>query len=146
MSLRLAAGWSLDSDQSVSVVPMIQCRPHGMTNSTDFSVRRIRPDSPRIRSRGTTRCTPLLARTWNWPRSDVSACVSSVHTPVELMTALARMSNSRPDSRSLTVAPVTRPPSRSSPTTRVRLATWAPYAAAVRDRNIVWRASSTWPS
>ena len=45
MSLRLAAGWALSRDQSVSVVPMIQCRPHGMTNSTDFSVRRISPDS-----------------------------------------------------------------------------------------------------
>ena len=43
MSLRLAAGWALSSSQSVSVVPMIQCRPHGMTNSTLCSVRRIRP-------------------------------------------------------------------------------------------------------
>ena len=52
MSAADAAGWALSSAQSVSVVPMIQCRPHGMTNSTDFSVRRIRPESPRIRSRG----------------------------------------------------------------------------------------------
>ena len=29
MSFRLAAGCALSSDQSVSVVPMIQCRPHG---------------------------------------------------------------------------------------------------------------------
>ena len=43
MSDELAAGCALSSDQSVSVVPTIQCRPHGMTNSTDFSVRRIRP-------------------------------------------------------------------------------------------------------
>ena len=43
MSLLDAAGWALSRFQSVSVVPMIQCRPHGMTNSTDFSVRRIRP-------------------------------------------------------------------------------------------------------
>ena len=38
MSVRLAAGWALSRFQSVSVVPMIQCRPHGMTKSTDFSV------------------------------------------------------------------------------------------------------------
>ena len=43
MSARLAAGWALSRSQSVSVVPMIQCRPHGMTNSTLFSVRRISP-------------------------------------------------------------------------------------------------------
>ena len=43
MSLALAAGWALSSCQSVSVVPMIQWRPHGMTNRTLFSVRRIRP-------------------------------------------------------------------------------------------------------
>ena len=34
MSLALAAGCALSSVQSVSVVPMIQCRPHGITNST----------------------------------------------------------------------------------------------------------------
>ncbi len=126
MSVALAAGWSFDRFQSVSVVPMIQCRSHGMTNSTDFSVRRIRPASPRMRSRGTTRCTPLDARTWNCPRSPASDCVSSVHTPVALMTCLAAMSNSSPVSRSITRAPVTRSPSRSSAVTRVRLATWAP--------------------
>ena len=52
MSAALAAGCARSSDQSVSVVPMIQCRPHGMTNSTDFSVRRMSPESERIRSRG----------------------------------------------------------------------------------------------
>ena len=86
----------MSSAQSVSVVPMIQCRPHGMTNSTDFSVRRISPESERIRSRGTTRWIPLLARTWNWPRSPASAWVSSVHTPVALTTCRARTSNTRP--------------------------------------------------
>ncbi len=44
MSLDDAAGWALSRSQSVSVVPMIQCRPHGMTNSTDVAVRRISPD------------------------------------------------------------------------------------------------------
>ena len=52
MSARLAAGCAWSSFQSVSVVPTIQCVPHGMTNSTDFSVRRIRPVSELIRSRG----------------------------------------------------------------------------------------------
>ena len=35
MSRRDAAGCALSRSQGVSVVPMIQCRPHGMTNSTD---------------------------------------------------------------------------------------------------------------
>ncbi len=126
MSAALAAGWARSSAQSVSVVPMIQCRPHGMMNSTDFSVRRISPESERIRSRGTTRWIPLLARTWNCPRSPASACVSSVHTPVALTTCRARTSNTRPDSRSCTWAPTTRSPSLSSPTTRARDATCAP--------------------
>ena len=146
MSAADAAGWALSSDQSVSVVPMIQWRPHGMTNSTDFSVRRMRPESPRMRSRGTTRWMPLLARTWNWPRSPANDCVSSVQTPVALTTCWARMRMLSPDSWSCTTAPTTRSPSRSSPVTRARLATCAPYAAAVRAMNIVCRASSTWPS
>ena len=45
MSVRLAAGCALSRFQSVSVVPMIQCRPHGITNSTDFSVRVMKPVS-----------------------------------------------------------------------------------------------------
>ncbi len=146
MSLRLAAGWSLLSDQSVSVVPIIQCRPHGITNSTDFSVRRIRPASPRMRSRGTTRWMPFEARTWNCPRSPANDCVSSVQTPVALTTCRARTSICLPVSRSATRAPTTRPPSRSRSTTRARVATCAPYAAAVRAIIMVCRASSTWPS
>ena len=35
MSVRDAAGCALSRFQAVSVVPMIQCRPHGMTKSTD---------------------------------------------------------------------------------------------------------------
>ena len=50
---------------------------------------------------------------------------------------------SRPCSRSRTVAPTTRSPSRRNPTTRDRLATCAPNAAAVRTSVIVCRASST---
>ena len=63
MSRAEAAGWARSSCQSVSVVPMIQCPPHGMTNSTELAVRRISPASPVIAERGTTRCTPLEART-----------------------------------------------------------------------------------
>ncbi len=59
MSALLAAGCALSRSQAVSVVPMIQCRPHGMTNSTDFSVLVMKPASDRIRSRGTTRWMPL---------------------------------------------------------------------------------------
>ena len=143
MSALVAAGWALSRFQSVSVVPMIQCRPHGITNSTDFSVRRISPVLDWIRSRGTTRWMPLDARTWNWPRSPTIAWVSSVHTPVALTTCLARTSNSRAVSRSCTRTPVTRSPSRRNPVTRTRDATCAPYDAAVRASSIVCRASST---
>ena len=46
---------------------MIQWRPHGITNSTDFSVLVMKPHSLRIRSRGTTRWMPLLASTSSAP-------------------------------------------------------------------------------
>lgn len=118
----------------MSVVPMIQCRPQGITKRTDFSVRRIRPVEELIRSFGTTRWMPLEARTWNWPLSPTMAWVSSVHTPVALTICLARISYSPPPSTSCTLAPTTRSPSRRKPVTRARLATFAPYAAAVRTK------------
>ncbi len=71
---------------------MIQCVPHGMTKSTDFSVRRMSPVSELIRSRATTMCTPLEARTWKRPRPPAIVWMSSVHTPVQLMTTEARTS------------------------------------------------------
>ena len=77
---------------------------------------------------------PLEARTWNCPRSPTIAWVSSVHTPVALTICLARISYSPPASTSCTRAPTTRSPSRRNPVTRARLATFAPYAAAVRTR------------
>ena len=126
MSLALAAGWALSSSQSVSVVPMIQWRPHGMTNSTLFSVRRISPLSIWTRSRGTTRWMPLEARTLNLPRSPTRCWRSSVHTPVALMTWRAWMSNSSSARSSSTRTPVTRSPSRRKPTTAVLEATAAP--------------------
>ncbi len=86
MSALVAAGCARSRFQSVSVVPMIQCVPHGMTNSTDFSVRRMIATSLTIRSRGTTMCTPLDARTRNRPRCLDSAWISSVHTPVAFTT------------------------------------------------------------
>ena len=146
MSFDVAAGWARSSFQSVSVVPMIQCRPHGMTNSTLFSVRRMMPVLDCTRSRGTTRCTPFEARTWNWPRVSAIAWVSSVQTPVALTTCLARTSKFSPVSRSSTRAPVTRSPSRRKSMTLVRLAAIAPNEAAVRTMFIVCRASSTWAS
>jgi hypothetical protein len=130
----------------VSVVPTIQWRPHGITNSTLFSVRRISPVVDWIRSRGTTRCTPFDARTLICPRSATRPWVSSVQTPVALMTCLARTSKSRPVSRSRSRAPVTRSPSRRKSTTRTRLAHIAPYAAAVRAIIMTCRASSICPS
>ncbi len=96
MSARVAAGWALSRFQSVSVVPMIQCLPQGMTKRTDFLVFRISPVVDRIRSRGTRIWMPLLALKWNWPRSPTMAWVSSVQTPVALTIWRAWISNSRP--------------------------------------------------
>ena len=126
MSVRVAAGWALSRFQSVSVVPTIQCRPQGITNSTEMGVRRIRPVREWMRSRGTTRWMPLEERTWNWPRSPTIACVSSVQTPVALTICRAETSNSRPLILSLARTPVTRSPWRRKPTAATRLATSAP--------------------
>ena len=97
-----------------------------MTNSTDFSVRRMIATSLTIRSRGTTTCTPLDARTRNRPRCLDSAWISSVHTPVALTTTWPRTSVIAPSSESRTRTPVTRSPSRSSDTTWVDDRTTAP--------------------
>ena len=126
MSALVAAGWARSRFQSVSVVPMIQCVPHGITNSTDFSVRRMIATSLTMRSRGTTMCTPLDARTRNRPRCLDSAWISSVHTPVALTTTWPRTSVTSPSSESRTRTPVTRSPSRSSATTCVDVRTTAP--------------------
>ncbi len=121
---------------------MIQCVVHGITNSTDFSVRRISPVSELIRSRGTTMCTPFDARTWNRPRPPAIVCTASVHTPVALTTTEARTSLSSPVSTSRTRAPTTRSPACRKSTTSAELSTVAPYAVAVRATVSVCRASS----
>ncbi len=105
---------------------MIQCVPHGMTNSTDFAVRRMIATSLTMRSRGTTMCTPLDARTANLPRCLDSAWISSVHTPVALTTTWPCTSVTAPFSVSRTVTPMTRSPSRNSDTTWVEARTTAP--------------------
>ena len=125
---------------------MIQCRPHGMTNSTDVSVRLMKPASERIRSRGTTRWMPLLAWTFRAPRPPTISWISSLQTPAALTTTRARTSNSRPVSRSTARTPTTRSPSRRKPITLTRVATWAPLRAAVRATVTTSRASSTWQS
>ena len=63
MSSSVATGSAGSPEKSVSVVPTIQCSPHGMKNSTLFSVRRIIPVSASTAARGTTMCTPLDIRT-----------------------------------------------------------------------------------
>jgi hypothetical protein len=137
MSAALAAGWRRSRSQSVSVVPTSQWLSHGMMNSTLFSVREIRPVFRSIRSFGTTRCTPFEARTFTPPSACASSCRSSVHTPVAQITRRALTLISWSVSRSRTTAPVTRVPSRRKPVTLVRVATWAPYCAAVRASVIV---------
>ena len=146
MSVLLAEGCARSRSQGVSVVPMIQNAPHGMTKSTDFSVLVMKPQSERMRSRGTTRWMPLLASTSRVASPPISACTSSVHTPAALMTTLARTSNSTSFSRSSAVAPTTRSPSRRKPVTLHRVAIWAPLLAAVRAIVMTRRASSTWQS
>ena len=61
--------------------------------------------SDAMRSRGTTMCTPLDARTRNRPRPPDSRWISSVHTPVQFSTTCARTSASRPSSQSRTRTP-----------------------------------------
>ena len=144
MSAALAAGWARSSDQSVSVVPTIQCRPHGMTNSTDFSVRRISPASDRIRSRGTTRWMPLLARTWNCPRSPASA-LGVVGPHAGGVDDLPGPDVERPPRLQVVHLRADDPLALAQQADHPRAeATCAPYAAAVRAMNIVCRASSTW--
>src|SRR5690625_6687579 len=61
MSVAVVATSSTSASQGVSVVPITQYSSEGMMNSTDFSVWVMMPTSwtAGIRSRGTTRCTPL---------------------------------------------------------------------------------------
>src|SRR5215467_1475454 len=59
MSARLATGYAGSNCHSVSVSPISQCRPHGITNSTLFSVLVSRPMSMGILLRGTTMWTPF---------------------------------------------------------------------------------------
>ena len=130
---------------------MIQWPPHGMTKSTEVGVRRISPASPVIAERGTTRCTPLEARTRRPGRTPTSLSIcdmSSLHTPVAATTVRARTSNSGASgaSRSRTRTPTTSRASRTKPTTRALVTTAAPRLAAVRARVTTRRASSTWPS
>ncbi len=153
MSRLLAAGCARSRFQSVSVVPTIRCRPHGMTNSTLVSVRRISPASPGSRSAGTSRWTPFEARTrspelppYRESPTPSIAAMSSLHTPIAAATQRARTSMSAPPSRSRTATPVTRSPSRSNRCTLALDTTAAPYRAAVRATVRVCRASSTWPS
>ena len=68
---------------------MIQCSPHGITNSTLLSVRVISPTSSWIRDRGTSRCTPFDMRTRNGGSARSRARTSSVHTPSALITRRA---------------------------------------------------------
>ena len=88
----------------MSVVPMIQnssLHGHGMMNSRLFSVSVIRPVSESMRSRGTSRCTPLHACTRNWPLPPIISWISSVQTPAALIVTSARIVNSVPVSRSV---------------------------------------------
>ena len=147
MSRLDAAGWARSRLQSVSVVPMIQWPPHGSTNSTDVGVRRIRPASPVIADRGTTRWTPLDARTRSpGRRAPTIAEMSLLHTPVAATTVRAPTRSSSAVSWSRTVAPVTSRASRMSPTTSALGTIAAPRLAAVRAIVATYRASSTCPS
>ena len=88
----------------MSVVPISQWFFHGITNSTDVGVRRISPASPVIRSRGTTMCTPLDARTRNRPRrAGQRLQLVGPHAGAVEHDAGARPSASRPSSASRTV-------------------------------------------
>ncbi|SPW29561.1 Uncharacterised protein [Corynebacterium matruchotii] len=143
MSARVAAGYAKFLSQSVSVVPIIQYSPHGITNNTDFSVTKHNAASASKQSRGTTICTPFDARTVNGPVTPASLWISSVHTPVALINTSADSVVSEPVSVSNSLAPTTRLPTFVNPTTCVDGRTTAPNSAAVRNTVNVWRASST---
>ena len=85
MSVRLAAGWARSRSQSVSVVPMIQCAPHGITNSTLFSVRRISPVCDVDAVAGHDEVDALRGAHLDGGPPAMS-WISSVHTPVALTT------------------------------------------------------------
>ena len=105
MSALLAAGWSRSSRHGVSVVPTIQCSPHGMTNSTLVGVRRISPAcvppgpgerrAPSIADRGSDQVHalggPHLEARGGVARA--STPMSSLHTPVAATTLRARTVN-----------------------------------------------------
>ena len=113
MSALVAAGWARSRSQSVSVVPMIQCVPHGMTNSTDFSVRRISAD---LADDAVARHDDVHALGGPHPEPAApadSAWISSVHTPVALTTTGPRL-GPRAVLESRTRTPVTRSPARRS--------------------------------
>ena len=147
MSLAVAAGCALSCDQGVSVVPTIQCRPHGMTNSTLFSVRRMIPvldGDPVARDdqvHALARLDLDLAAAADHALRVVGPDAGRVDDLLGEHVELARRSRGRRRR-----APVTRSPSRRSVTTRTRLAHIAPYAAAVRAIIMTWRASSICPS
>ena len=117
MSALLAAGWSRPSRHGVSVVPTIQRSPHGMTKSTLVGVRRISPAcvppasvsrAPSMAERGSTRCTPLDARTRRLGAAMPSISpMSSLQTPVAATTLRARTVNELPSVRSATRTPTT---------------------------------------
>ena len=79
---------------------------------------------------------PSTAWTCSAPRPPTISWISSVQTPAALTTTRARTSKSRPCSRSRARTPTTRSPSRRKPVTFTRVATCAPWPAAVRgDRH-----------
>ena len=130
----------------VSVVPMIQDRPHGRMKSTEVAVLVMSATEASMRSRGTTMWTPLLGRITIGVSTPASCSVSPAHTPVALMTTRAGRSCSVPSVASAMRAPTTRSPSRAMDTTRAADSIDAPCAAAVRASSRVCRASSTWAS
>ena len=130
------------SSQSVSVVPIIQFGPHGMMNSTLFSVRLMIPSRGWIRSRGSTMCTPLDARTLNWPAAadHVLDLVGPHAGGVDRLPGWTRSPRRSRGRGPRADDPVALP---QEAVTRALVAHSAPYSAAVRASIIVCRASST---
>ena len=126
MSARLAAGLPGSYGHSVSVSPISQCWPHGITNSTLFSVRVSSPVSIMIRSRGTTMCTPLDGRTRSCSLRPGVPRAPLVQAPVASTTCRALISRSLPPARSRARTPVTRPSRVRSCSIRIPVASAAP--------------------
>ena len=131
------------------MVPISVCPSHGSTKIVRPSpAGTIAPAVIGSRCDSTTRWVPRLGRMIGTSASSWSSAgrSRSAHTPVALMTFVARISSSSPDSASRTRAPAARPPSSISSTASSRFAATTPKRSASASTVSTSRESSVWQS